>query len=210
VVQVCPPGSHRHRRNIAILFIMIPSIIHQRGPTPTEPSVGRNSRKRRRLISEDYCTTGMESEDASSTSSSASTTSVTFAMFDQIQLFDSDKELVRSQWLTAHDYRNFKRQRYDDATKISQLEDPRSLEDELCFWGLEAMIVRDMKQKIAVARKSLTQDVLSLSEQGSERGEDIARIARQHSNWSAKVAAKKGRYYSSVLKRETDSSPNKL
>ena len=138
------------------------------------------------------------SEDASlsSTSSCASATSVTFAMVDQVKFFDSDKELVRAQWLTVNDYRHFKRQRHDDATKIAQLEDPRNL-DHHCFWGLEAMIVRDMKQKIAVSRKSLTKDVLS--EQGSQREEDIARIARQHSNWSAKVAAKKGRYYASQI-----------
>ena len=181
-------------------FSMIPTIIHQQGRTPTElPS----SRKRRRLVSEEYCSqeSGMESvsEDASlsSSSSSASTTSVTFALFDQVQHFESDRELARAQWLTVQDYRHFKRQRQDDAAKISQLEDPRSL-DELCFWGLEAMIVQDMKQKISIARKSLRQDVLS-EQARSQREEDIARIARQHSNWSAKVAAKKGRYYASQI-----------
>eukprot|EP01083_Nonionella_stella_P120349 360555_1 len=83
--------------------------------------------------------------------SSSSKKEVTFAKRAKMKVYKKDS-LSDSEdtWYTPSDYKRFRAQRFMDAVRIKH-SPPEDLKEKDCVWGLETMIVPDLKAKVQYA-----------------------------------------------------------
>mmetsp|Transcript_7891 Transcript_7891/g.14176 ORF Transcript_7891/g.14176 Transcript_7891/m.14176 type:complete len:149 (-) Transcript_7891:306-752(-) len=133
------------------------------------------------------------STESDSDDSSSSKKVVRFAPKANLQYQSNASEDPRSSsWYSASDYKRFRVDRATDASNENE-----------CFWGLENVIVPNLRERVVHTRDNIRKGVLA--EQKSQfmqcryNPDDISRASSAHSEWSAAVARKKASFYSSCL-----------
>ena len=141
------------------------------------------------------------SDDDSTMTSSTSKKEVRFAKQKRLHIYERSTSDPTSSWLDAGDYSQFRLDRSNDAAKMRGRHPNELDQDTECFWGLENVIVTDLRQRTLQTRRAIAHDVLSAQEeQWKERRlnpHKIYRASRTHSEWSASVARKKALFYAS-------------
>ena len=111
-----------------------------------------------------------------------------------INTYDADVGIRSLVWYKSADIKQFKDDRLMDTFKIMNEEEIRKNDEEICWWGLERLIVPSVGLKTMRARDQVKQVVL--------HKQDKAHLDRQFkvaSEWAAQVAQEKAIYYSSNL-----------
>lgn len=111
-----------------------------------------------------------------------------------INTYDADVGLRSLVWYKSAEIKQFKEDRLIDTFKIMNKEEIRKNDEEICWWGLERLIVPSVGLKTMRARDQVKQVVL--------HKQDKAHLDRQFkaaSEWAAQVAQEKAIYYSSNL-----------
>ena len=111
-----------------------------------------------------------------------------------INTYDADVGLRSLVWYKSAEIKQFKEDRLIDTFKIMNKEEIRKNDEEICWWGLERLIVPSVGLKTMRARDQVKQVVL--------HKQDKAHLDRQFkaaSEWAAQVAQEKAIYYSSHL-----------
>ena len=98
-------------------------------------------------------------------------------------------------WYNARDLAQFRADRKTDATRLKNKEN--NSENEICFWGLERILMPEVRRKTHHTRQAVRKAVLTT--QDGACVETIRQSSRLHSEYSSKVAQSKGRYYSNHL-----------
>lgn len=141
------------------------------------------------------------SDDDSVMTSSTSKKEVRFAKQKKLHIYERSTSDPTSSWFNAEDFSQFRLDRSNDAAKMRGRHPNELDQDTECFWGLENVIVTDLRQRTLQTRRAIAQDVLSAQEeQWKERRlnpHKIYRASRTHSEWSASVARKKALFYAS-------------
>ena len=136
-------------------------------------------------------------------SSSCSKKEVRFATSAKMKVYKKDSVSQSDTWYSTEDYKRFRAQRFIDAVRIKHSH-PENLKEKECVWGLENMIVPDLKAKVAQSRSKISRDVLY--EQAYQRTarthnpHDISKSSSVHSAWSKSVAQKKALFYSNQVR----------
>lgn len=116
--------------------------------------------------------------------------------------YENDPSDAESTWYDLQDYKKFLYDRHVDAYRMKE-KHPNDLSDSECFWGMEHIIVKDMKKKIIKTRSNLRNAVLEEQESQLTKCRRnvgaISRVSRAHTEWSETVARKKGLFYQSNL-----------
>jgi len=111
--------------------------------------------------------------------------------FSQTRITTYDDEIDRSLiWYKPEDLQQFKEDRITDAIKITN-DEYSGNDEEICWWGLERLIVPSVRSKTKLAREQVKQVVL--------RKQDHAcsdKKLMKASQWAATTAQKKATYYS--------------
>ena len=94
-------------------------------------------------------------------------------------------------WYNAEDLKQFKDDRKTDASIIKNKEYSEGDKENICWWGLERLIVPSVRSKSRHARKQVNAAVLE-----KQGGACLDKKCKSASEWAAKVAQKKGTYYS--------------
>lgn len=108
-------------------------------------------------------------------------------------------------WYKGDDYLQFRADRATDVSRIRGRH-PDDLKEVECFWGLENVLVPDLKQRVFKTRQNITQDILKVQKDCNTADSSrlscphrIAEAAASSSTWSAAVARKKALFYSSQV-----------
>mmetsp|Transcript_12132 Transcript_12132/g.26489 ORF Transcript_12132/g.26489 Transcript_12132/m.26489 type:complete len:184 (-) Transcript_12132:1739-2290(-) len=134
---------------------------------------------------------------------SSSNKEVRFASHSTLRQYEDDDSDPRSVWYSHSDYERFKYDRFMDAARIRVCRSDDLKENE-CFWGLENVILPEMRERVLLARARMIKGVIS--EQKSQWTEHrynphgISKSCSDHTEWSAKVARKKALFYSSQIR----------
>ena len=136
--------------------------------------------------------------------SSSSKKEVRFATSAKMKVYKKDSlSESESTWYSPSDYKRFRAQRFMDAVRMKH-GPSENLKEKECVWGLENMIVPDLKAKVAQSRWNISRDVLSEQEYqrttGTHNPHDISKSASVHSAWSSSVARKKALFYSNQVR----------
>ena len=108
-----------------------------------------------------------------------------------INTYDVDVGLRSLVWYKSADLKQFKEERLMDTLKIMNKGENRKNDEEICWWGLERLIVPSVGSKTMRARDQVKQVVL--------HKQDKAHLDRQlkaASAWAAQSARAKAEYYS--------------
>lgn len=109
----------------------------------------------------------------------------------RITVYEQRPSIRRSTiWYNAKDLKQFRDDRKADASKIKNQEYANGAE-KICWWGLERLLVPEVREKTVYAKEQMKSAVL---EKQSEAHED--KKVKGASEWAAKVAQKKAKYYS--------------
>ena len=108
----------------------------------------------------------------------------------RITVYEQRPSIRRSTiWYQPKDLKQFREDRKADASKIKNQE--YTNEEKICWWGLERLLVPAVREKTVYAKEQMKSAVL---EKQSEAHEDKKFMSA--SEWAAKVAQKKAKYYS--------------
>mmetsp|Transcript_14902 Transcript_14902/g.31597 ORF Transcript_14902/g.31597 Transcript_14902/m.31597 type:complete len:170 (+) Transcript_14902:149-658(+) len=114
---------------------------------------------------------------------------------------DDDEDPLLT-WYTRAEYQQFRADRTTDATRIIG-QSANDLRDEDCFWGLENVIVGQLRNNVRKTRTRVWKAVLKeqkcQSMECRQNPQDIARAACIHTQWAEKTARKKALFYSQEL-----------
>ena len=110
-----------------------------------------------------------------------------------INTYDVDVGLRSLVWYKSADLKQFKEERLMDTFKIMNKEN-RKNDEEICWWGLERLIVPSVGLKTMRARDQVKQVVLHKQDKAHQD-----RQFKAASEWAAQVAQEKAMYYSSHL-----------
>jgi len=139
------------------------------------------------------------SDDENSTSSMKK--EVRFSSRGTIRIYERSSSSTTT-WYKGDDYLQFRADRAQDVSRIRGRH-PDDLKEVECFWGLENVLVPDLKQRVVKTRQNITQDVLKVQEDCNTDSRRcphrIAEAAAASSTWSAAVARKKALFYSSQV-----------
>ncbi len=126
------------------------------------------------------------------TSSITNSRAITFSSSQtRITVYEQRPSIRRSTiWYNAKDLKQFRDDRKADASKIKNQEYANGAE-KICWWGLERLLVPEVREKTVYAKEQMKSAVL---EKQSEAHED--KKVKGASEWAAKVAQKKAKYYS--------------
>eukprot|EP00985_Skeletonema_marinoi_P023037 scaffold15032_cov87-Skeletonema_marinoi.AAC.3 len=111
----------------------------------------------------------------------------------RITTYDNEIDRRNLIWYKPEDLQQFKEDRITDAIKITN-DEYSGNDEEICWWGLERLIVPSVRSKTKLAREQVKQVVL--------RKQDHAcsdKKLMKASQWAATTAQKKATYYSSHL-----------
>ena len=111
----------------------------------------------------------------------------------RIHTYNAETDCRSLIWYNSADLKQFKEDRLRDTFKIMNKEEWKN-DEEICWWGLERLIVPSVGSKVMRAREMMKQVVL--------RKQDEAYLDRQFkeaSEWAAKAAQEKAMYYYSHL-----------
>ena len=98
-------------------------------------------------------------------------------------------------WYKSADLKQFKEDRIKDASKIKNKERTETENEEnICWWGLERLIVPSVESKTRRVRKQVKQVVLCKQDEAHQD-----RQLKEASEWAAAAAQEKATYYSSHL-----------
>ncbi len=120
------------------------------------------------------------------TSSITNSRAVKFATSQtRITVYEQRPSIRRSTiWYNAKDLKQFRDDRKADASKIKNQEYANSSE-KICWWGLERLLVPEVREKTVYAKEQMKSAVLEKQS-----------VSKSASEWAAKVAQKKAKYYS--------------
>ena len=124
---------------------------------------------------------------------------VRFATKGKLHIYNSRTSNPKESWYDASDYHSFREDRAFDASRIrGRHPDDLNQEDE-CFWGLENLIVGDLRERVIRTRNNINYDLAAAqNRQWEERrlNPNMMRSAStKHSEWSSNVARKKALFY---------------
>merc|ERR1719203_683187 len=124
---------------------------------------------------------------------------VRFATKGKLHIYNSRTSNPKESWFDASDYAQFREDRAFDASRIrGRHPDDLNQEDE-CFWGLENLIVGDLRERVIRTRNNINFSVAyAQNRQWEERrlNPNMMRSAStRHSEWSSNVARKKALFY---------------
>ena len=124
---------------------------------------------------------------------------VRFATKGKLHIYNSRTSNPKESWFDASDYAQFREDRAFDASRIrGRHPDDLNQEDE-CFWGLENLIVGDLRERVIRTRNNINYDLAAAqNRQWEERrlNPNMMRSAStKHSEWSSNVARKKALFY---------------
>lgn len=122
------------------------------------------------------------------------TRTVTFSTSQtRIKTYDADIDRRSLVWYKSADLKQFKEDRKTDAIKVSNREYSDDGE-KICWWGLERLIVPEVRSKTVRARKQVKEVVLWKQDEAFSD-----KRFKEASEWAAKAARQKAMYYSSQL-----------
>lgn len=119
------------------------------------------------------------------TSSITNSRAVKFASSSQtrITVYEQRPSIRRSTiWYNSADLKQFREDRKTDASKIKNQE---YASEKICWWGLERLLVPAVREKTVYAKEQMKSAVLEKQS-----------VSKSASDWAAKVAQKKAKYYS--------------
>ena len=93
-------------------------------------------------------------------------------------------------WYNGKDLKQFREDRKTDASKIKNQE-YKSGDEKICWWGLERLLVPAVREKTVYAKEQMKSAVLEKQSEAHEENK-----FKSASEWAAKVAQKKAKYYS--------------
>lgn len=131
---------------------------------------------------------------------------VTFASHAKVKVLKINQDIdPKSTWYSSADYKRFRYDRVTDALAMKGRH-PDDLEEDECFWGMENILVSDLRDRASQTKVNVIQGVL-IEQRSQERlcrhsPNDIARKSTDYSQWSAAVASKKALFYSSEVAKE--------
>jgi len=109
--------------------------------------------------------------------------------------FDAEISHQSLVWYKSADLKQFKEDRIKDASKIKNKERTETENEEnICWWGLERLIVPSVESKTRRVRKQVKQVVLCKQDKAHQD-----RQLKEASEWAAAAAQEKATYYSSHL-----------
>ena len=129
----------------------------------------------------------------------------------QLQYYKSDDSDPSLVWYSSSDYNRFKQDRLNDAFFIKAIQRQQPLTTSLetmdgggaCFWGLESLIIPELKVKILHTKANIRTAVLMEQDFQHRRckynPDNICKSSRTYSEWTELVARKKGEYYSAHI-----------
>merc|ERR1719352_699887 len=124
---------------------------------------------------------------------------VRFATKGKLHIYNSRTDDARSTWYDASDYLSFREDRAFDASRIRGRHPDDLNQEEECFWGLENLIVGDLRERVIRTRHNINYDLAAAqNRQWEERrlNPNMMRSAStRHSEWSSNVARKKALFY---------------
>jgi hypothetical protein len=101
----------------------------------------------------------------------------------RITVYEQRPSIRRSTiWYNGADLKQFREDRKADASKIKNQEYATG---EICWWGLERLLVPEVREKTVYAKEQMKSAVLEKQS-----------VSKSASDWAAKVAQKKAKYYS--------------
>ena len=128
---------------------------------------------------------------------------VRFATKGKLHVYNSRTSDPKETWYDCSDYLSFREDRALDASRIrGRHPDDLNQEDE-CFWGLENLIVGDLRERVIRTRNSINYDLAAAQNRQWEERRLNANMMRaastKHSEWSSDVARKKALFYRSQV-----------
>ena len=100
----------------------------------------------------------------------------------RITVYEQRPSIRRSTiWYQPEDLKQFRDERKADASKIKN----REYTEKICWWGLERLLVPEVREKTVYAKEQMKSAVLEKQS-----------VSKSASDWAAKVAQKKAKYYS--------------
>ena len=101
----------------------------------------------------------------------------------RITVYEQRPSIRRSTiWYQPKDLKQFRDERKADASKIKNRE---YTNEKICWWGLERLLVPEVREKTVYAKEQMKSAVLEKQS-----------VSKSASDWAAKVAQKKAKYYS--------------
>jgi len=124
---------------------------------------------------------------------------VRFATKGKLHVYNSRTSDPKETWYDYSDYAQFREDRAFDASRIRGRHPDDLNQEEECFWGLENLIVGDLRERVIRTRKNINYDLAAAqNRQWEERrlNPSLMRSAStKHSEWSSNVARKKALFY---------------
>jgi len=124
---------------------------------------------------------------------------VRFATKGKLHVYNSRTSDPKETWYDYSDYAQFREDRAFDASRIRGRHPDDLNKEEECFWGLENLIVGDLRERVIRTRNNINYDLAAAqNRQWEERrlNPSLMRSAStKHSEWSSNVARKKALFY---------------
>merc|ERR1719263_2260830 len=124
---------------------------------------------------------------------------VRFATKGKLHVYNSRTSDPKETWYDYSDYAQFREDRAFDASRIRGRHPDDLNKEEECFWGLENLIVGDLRERVIRTRNNINYDLAAAqNRQWEERrlNPNMMRSAStKHSEWSSNVARKKALFY---------------
>ena len=109
----------------------------------------------------------------------------------RITVYEQRPSIRRSTiWYGSKDLKQFREDRKADASKIKNQEYANG-DEKICWWGLERLLVPAVREKTVYAKEQMKSAVLEKQSEAHEENK-----FKSASEWAAKVAQKKAKYYS--------------